>query len=115
MDVYNKKSENKPLKIPKGIESANLPPCKMVLEKHALRAKYITLLWTNLNKPNPPDVHPEEYGWVMEGSYAIQWYTGSPLPEKLEEILLTKGEDDERSENGEESDASGEDSDSQEE
>ena len=47
--------------------------------------------WSGLDKPDPPNFSPLDYGWILEaGECTIRWFYGKELPGKIEDVILNR-------------------------
>lgn len=74
----------------KNFDASSLPPCKVELYEHFLRARYITNIWLNAHKSVPTILIPTDYGWKLanDNSYKFKWFNGQQLPETIRDIVL---------------------------
>jgi len=58
----------------KCMDGSALPPCRSVLKMKFERMIYICNIWLNATLASPPNLLPEEYGFLLkENCYRIEW------------------------------------------
>ena len=82
-------SKRKVLSDKTGLDFSQLPPCRNVLLLHIQRANFQTMIWrrSSFQQPDLPSANCN--GWISDGSgiLDIKWYSGSFLPDELEDIV----------------------------
>ena len=71
----------------KNFDMSSLPPCRRTLETHIKRVNYQVGIWKRSHVANPEIPDPEDHGWIkINEILQPQWFEGSDIPEKLEEL-----------------------------
>ncbi|CAF4875188.1 unnamed protein product [Pieris macdunnoughi] len=66
-----------------------LPPCKVELEQHLLRVRYVTKIWRNAHLKHPTSLSPMAFGWTINGDkYDFVWFLGDQLPSSVADIIV---------------------------
>ena len=69
------------------MDASTLPPCSRVLAEKVKRVNYICNIWCNATLANPPNLLPENCGWVLEdNAFRIKWFEGDMSPTDVEVI-----------------------------
>ena len=59
----------------KNCDPSTLPPCKVELHQHLLRAQYITSIWRNAYLRFPSSLTPDRNGWTQNGdTLEFHWF-----------------------------------------
>ncbi|KAK9753732.1 hypothetical protein QE152_g1802 [Popillia japonica] len=87
----------------KNFDSSSLPPCKVELQQHLLRVRYVTKLWRNAHLKHTTSLSPVASGWtrnahlkhttslspvasgwtINDNKYDFLWFVGEPLPSQV--------------------------------
>ena len=47
--------------------------------------RYIASIWLNATDSSPPDLSPEDLGWLLEdGYYQLKWFDGEAAPKAID-------------------------------
>lgn len=72
----------------KNYDKLNLPPCKVELHQHLLRAQYITSIWRNSDLKYPTSLSPSRNGWqLQDDKYEFYWFEGDCMPASVFDAL----------------------------
>ncbi|KAI4455791.1 transposase is4 [Holotrichia oblita] len=62
----------------KNFDSSSLPPCKVELQQHLLRVRYVTKLWRNSHLKHTTSLSPVASGWTInDNKYDFVWFVGA--------------------------------------
>jgi hypothetical protein len=72
-----------------GIDLSLLPPCRMTLHKHCLRANYQSFIWRHAHVAYPEVPSPHGLGWLKDsdGILQIDWVEGDILPTDAVDVM----------------------------
>lgn len=67
----------------KKVDCALLPPCKLTLKMHVLRANYVSMMWSRASSCYPTvGLNPVDYGWyIKDGLLHPLWFSGPSSPD----------------------------------
>ncbi|KAI4468353.1 nadph oxidase [Holotrichia oblita] len=75
----------------KNFDSSSLPPCKVELQQHLLRVRYVTKLWRNSHLKHTTSLSPVASGWTInDNKYDFVWFVGEQLPYQVADIIIQK-------------------------
>ena len=87
------------------MDGSTLPPCAQFLAEKVKRVNYICNVRCNATLANPPNLLPENCGWVLEdNAYRNKWFEGDMSPTDVE--VICQDEEDEDTYSNDEDDGS---------
>ena len=56
--------------------------------------RYIASIWLNATYSSPPDLSPEDLGWLLEdGYYQLKWFDGEAAPKAIAIDIMCEDQD----------------------
>ncbi|KAI4465717.1 hypothetical protein MML48_3g00015894 [Holotrichia oblita] len=78
----------------KTFDSSSLPPCKVELQQHLFRVRYVTKLWRNAHLRHTTSLSPVASGWTInDNKYDFVWFVGEQLPYQVADIIIQNSGD----------------------
>ncbi|KAI4464442.1 dna topoisomerase i [Holotrichia oblita] len=75
----------------KNFDSSSLPPCKVELQQHLFRVRYVTKLWRNAHLRHTTSLSPVASGWTInDNKYDFVWFVGEQLPYQVADIIIQR-------------------------
>ena len=95
LEKYRPKKKGVIISCVRRMDASTLPPCSRVLAEKVKRVNYICNIWCNATLANPPNLLPENCGWVLEdNAFRIKWFEGDTSPTDVEVICQDQEDED---------------------